>query len=135
MAKVLSPLVHGLLDYALALGFLLVPGILDFSQDATSVSYIAGVVYLGASLLTRYPLGAIRAIPFSIHGVMESIMAAAWIVMPWIFDFADDTGARSFFMVAGIGLLLITALTDRRQQSLAVAAERRTPIPERRSYA
>ncbi len=158
MAKVLSPRGHGLLDYALALGFLLLPGILEFSQNAAYLSYIIGVVYLGASLLTKYPLGAIKAIPFPIHGVIESIMAAAWIVMPWVFDFADDTAARSFFMVAGIGLLLVAALTDykatergfaphrgrderrhrmtdRRQRSLAVAAERRMSIQDRRSYA
>lgn len=157
MVKVLSPLLHGILDYALALAFLLLPGVLDFSPTAANLSYMIGAIYLAASLLTRYPLGVIKAIPFPIHGVIESIMAAAWIVFPWLFGFADDTAARSFFMVAGIGLLLVAALTDyqetgkklaayrgaerrhrmtdRRVRSLSVVAERRMSLGDRRGYA
>lgn len=155
MARVINPTVHGVLDYALALAFILAPRLADFSLPATRISTIIGVVYLGASLFTRYPLGAIRMIPFPLHGLIESILAASWIVMPWLFGFADDAVARNFFIAAGVGLLLVAALTDyqsterqsfegeerrhalidRRQRVLQVAVDRRVGQFERRGYA
>lgn len=112
MQKVLDPKTHGILDYALAALFLLAPMLFGFSETAATVSYVIGVLYIGTSLLTRYPLGAIKVIPFPIHGVLESVMAASWIVMPWLFGFASDAAARNFFVVAGVGLLVVALLTD-----------------------
>jgi hypothetical protein len=155
MAKLLNPMVHGVLDYVLALAFLLAPGLVDFSDTTANLSTIIGVVYLGASLLTRYPLGAMHLIPFPVHGAIESIMAASWIVMPWLLGFADDAAARNFFVAAGVGLLVVAALTDyraadtriyageerrntpidRRQRAIVVAVDRRVGGMERRGYA
>lgn len=148
MIKVLDPTVHGVLDYVLALAFLLLPGVLDFSDTAAGLSYIAGVLVLGVSLLTSYPLGALKLIPFSVHGVLEAIAAAAWLVSPWLLGFAGDAAARNFFVIAGAGLLLAAALTDyratkerrhrmidRRQRSMPVARDRRVDIADRRGGA
>ena len=155
MARVINPTIHGVLDYALALAFLLAPGLVDFNDTAANLSYVIGIVYLAASLLTRYPLGAIHMIPFPVHGVIEATMAASWIVMPWLFGFAGDAAARNFFVAAGIGLLVVAALTDyraasvrsyagderrsnlidRRQRALTVAVDRRIGGFDRREYA
>lgn len=155
MIKVLNPTIHGVLDYALAIAFVVAPGLVGFSDNAASLSTLIGIVYLGASLLTRYPLGAIKMIPFPVHGAIEAVMAVSWIAMPWLLGFAGDTAARNFFVAAGIGLLAVAALTDyraigahlyageerrqrmidRRQRALAVAAERRAGQFDRRTYA
>lgn len=153
--KILNPLAHGLFDYALAAAFLVLPGLLGFSPAAASLSHVIGVAYLGVSLLTRYPLGVLRLIPFPVHGVLESIMAAAWVVMPWVAGFENDSAARTFYMIAGVALLLVAAVTDykasgahtafgdgerrgalidRRQQRRAVRHERRSGPSDRRVY-
>jgi hypothetical protein len=153
--KLLNPAVHGLLDYVLAAAFLLLPAVLGFSPGAATVSHIIGIAYAGVSLLTKYPLGLLKLIPFPVHGVLESIMAGAWIVLPWMLGFQDDSVARTFFMIAGVGLLLVAALTDykasgahtafrgrerrnsmldRRQRYLAVTRERRMGPSDRRVY-
>lgn len=151
MMKLLSPTTHAVLDYALAILFLLAPALFGFSGTAASVSYAVGVVYIAASLLTKYPLGLFKLIPFPVHGVLESISAAAWIVFPWLFGYADVPAARNFFILAGIGLLIVAALTnyeaaqkparmqerrlatmERRQRPLAVARDRRMAIADRR---
>lgn len=112
MKKALNPKVHGILDYALAALFLLAPTLFGFTETAATVSYVIGVVYIATSLLTKYPLGAIKVIPFPTHGVLESVMAVTWIIFPWVFGFAGDAAARNFFVIAGVGLLVVAALTD-----------------------
>lgn len=112
MKKALNPKVHGMLDYGLVALFLLAPSLFSFTETAATVSYVIGILYLATSLLTKYPLGAVKLIPFPTHGVIESIMAVSWIALPWIFGFAGDAAARNFFIVAGIGLLAVVALTD-----------------------
>jgi membrane protein len=139
MLKILNPTIHGALDYGLVLAFLFLPGVLGFPNMAANLSQIIGLVYLGASLLTRYPLGAVKLIPFPVHGVLESIMAASWIAMPWLFEFADHAGARNFFVAAGVGLLAVAALTDYRSTSAVgeayTGAERRRNLIDRRQRA
>ena len=134
MRKIVNPTVHGALDYGLALAFIFAPGVLGFPNAAANVSQIIGVAYLGASLLTRYPLGALRFIPFPVHGILEAILAASWIPMPWIFDFADHAAARSFFIFAGAGLLAVVFVTDYRATARAAytGGERRNRLIDRR---
>lgn len=112
--KILSPTVHGVLDYALALLFLVLPGVLDFPPPAAAASYAIGAVYIIASLITRYPLGVVKLLPFPVHGVIESLMAVAWIVLPWLMGFSGHAAARNFFVIAGVGLLAVVAMTDYR---------------------
>jgi hypothetical protein len=125
MAKVLKPEVHGVLDYALAFMFLLAPGLFDFPDNAATLSYIVGVAYIGTSLITRYPLGVWKLIPFPTHGVIETIMAIAWIAFPWLLGFAGHDAARNFFVIAGVGLLAVVAFTDYKSRTTARATNMR----------
>lgn len=156
MLKFIDARVHGVLDYALAAAFIFAPGVLGFGPDAANLSRIIGIAYLGASLLTKYPLGALKLIPFPVHGLLEALMAASWLAVPWIFGFAADAAARNFYLAAGAGLLAVVAFTDyrstpagshyagherrhrlidRRQRSLAIARDRRAGLSDRRRYA
>ena len=119
MAKILKPQIHGVLDYALALFFFLAPGLFNFSDVAATLSYVIGAAYIGVSLLTKYPLGLFKLIPFPTHGVLETIMAVSWIALPWLVGFAGDVPARNFFVIAGVGLLAVVAVTDYRSSRAA----------------
>ena len=135
MAKILSPTTHGVLDYLLAIAFLAAPAFFGFeSETAASLARIIGIAYLAVSFLTRYPLGAVKWIPFPVHGVLESIMAASWIVMPWLFGFAGEAAARNFFIVAGVGLLAVAAITNYRaaEREYGAGGEERRLSGERR---
>lgn len=110
--KILNPTIHGAMDYALALFFLAAPAIFGFSEAAATISYVVGGVYIGASLITKYPLGLLKLLPFPVHGVIETLMALSWFAFPWIFGFADDIAARNFFIIAAVGLLLVVSCTD-----------------------
>jgi len=123
--KILDPKTHGFLDYALALAFLIAPAVFDFSERATTLAYAIGVVYIGASLITRYPLGILKWIPFPVHGAVETLMAVGFILAPWLFGFSEDAAARNFYVVAGVGVLAVVFLTDYRGRGTAEADSRR----------
>lgn len=116
--KILNPSIHGVLDYTLAGAFLLAPTLLNFSGNAALLAYVIGVLFMGASIVTRYPLGLIKLIPFPIHGVIETAMAVGFIASPWLFAFSGELLARNFFVVSGASVLVIVALTDYKRVDL-----------------
>ncbi len=110
--KILPPLVHGFLDYSVVLVFFLAPMLFNFSTIASMLVYVVGTGQLIASLLTAYPLGALKLIPFPIHGMLESVVAVGLIGAPWLFGFVTETNAQIFFVGAGVALLAVVAITD-----------------------
>jgi hypothetical protein len=129
-----KPFPHAVLDYGLALLFIVAPKALGFgSPAAIALSHGIGVLYLAASLVTGYPLGAVHLLPFRLHRVLESALGVAWIALPWLFGFATDAVARNFFVLAGLALLVVTSLTDyRAADRLASGRERRRGRKDRR---
>lgn len=84
MLKVLSARLHGVLDYVIALAFIVAPAALELAYPAEALAYITGSIYLGVVLFSRYPLGMLELIPYPIHGLIEAVLAACWIGMPWL---------------------------------------------------
>jgi hypothetical protein len=130
MLKVLNPTIHGVLDYALAFFFLIAPGIFDFPENAATLSYVIGALYIGVSLITRYPLGIWKMVPFPTHGVLETLMAISWLALPWLLGFSEHAAARNFYLLAGVGLLSVVALTNYSLR--AVERHRMSPASARR---
>lgn len=117
--KVLDAKTHGYLDYAYGVLLLLAPAMFDFSPTAATISQVFGVLHLGLSLVTRYPLGAFKVVPFPVHGGIELVAAILLVAMPWLADFAADEAGRNFFVIAGIFVLGLWLVTDYRRHELA----------------
>jgi hypothetical protein len=116
--KPISPTVHGVLDYATCAFFALAPTLFNLHGTYATVCYILAGGYLVISLLTNMPLGAIKAIPFWLHGRLELVSGPIFIASPWLFGFADDNPtARNLFVAAGVVFLIVYFLTDWRAQS------------------
>lgn len=137
MLKVLSARLHWVLDYVIALAFIVAPAALELAYPAEALAYITGSIYLGVVLFSRYPLGMLELIPYPIHGLIEAVLAACWIGMPWLFEFAHHALARNFYVGAGAALLVVVLLTDYRSTRAGVwhHAERRHSLVDRRHYA
>ncbi|MCY1070518.1 hypothetical protein OV090_37600 [Nannocystis sp. RBIL2] len=111
--RFVSPRVHGVLDYLFAALFLLAPFLLDFRSDAAQLAaFVFGCTLLLMSLLTRYPLGVLRLIPFPVHGGAELVGALVLMTLPWAAGFQGFGAARNFFVGTGIVLFGLWAVTD-----------------------
>jgi hypothetical protein len=126
--KVLSPRVHGMLDYATVALFALAPTLFDFSGPYATACYVLAGGYLLITLLTDFPMGVARVIPFPMHGGLELVSGLALLAVPFLFGFHDDNHeARNFFMGMGILFLGSWLLTDWRADTHASTNNRMMP--------
>jgi len=110
--KPISPAVHGVLDYLTCLFFAAAPALFGLTGAYATVCYILAGGYLVISLLTNMPLGAVKVLPFWLHGKLELVSGPVFIASPWLFGFAENTTARNLFVGAGIVFLLVYSLTQ-----------------------
>jgi hypothetical protein len=120
--KVLSPSVHGVVDYAVVAGFATAPSILAFSRVPTTIAWVLASVHLVLTLATAFPLGVVKLIPFPVHGVLETAVALGLLALPWIGGFAAEEPARNFYIGAGVAVLVVVALTNYRGEAVRVPA-------------
>jgi hypothetical protein len=124
--KVLSPRAHGVLDYGTIALFALAPSIFHFSGPYATACYILAGGYLLITLLTDFPMGVARVIPFPMHGGLELVSGLALLAVPFILGFHDDNPeARNFFMGMGILFLGSWLLTDWRADTHANSSSNR----------
>jgi hypothetical protein len=110
--KFLSPKVHGFLDLAVIVVLLAAPSLFGFQSNASTVSYVLAGAYVLIVAFTAYPEGLVKAIPFTVHGAIELVLAPLLVLMPWIARFSSDTAGKAFFIVAGIALFGVWLVTD-----------------------
>lgn len=114
--RFLSPRIHGILDYV-TVGLFAAAPLLFMTEavpEAVGACLAVAATLLLVSMFTRYPLGALRWIPFPVHGAIEFVTAPLLVAYPWIAGFSAAPIARTFFVVAGASLFVLWALTDYR---------------------
>jgi hypothetical protein len=110
--NIINPRPHGYIDYGAIVLLAVAPSLFGFGGTPAIVCYAVALVYLGMCLLTAYPLGAIKAIPFPVHGGVELVLAIAFAAAPWLLRFADDPVPRNFFLVVALALAGTWLLTN-----------------------
>lgn len=119
---------HGFIEYAAAVLFLVAPFVLDFdSGAATAASIVAGVIVLGLAASTEGPTSLINYVPLAAHVVLDFALAGVLIALPFILGFSDETEPTVFFIAIGVLHLLITIGTrfrprDRRDERRSARA-------------
>ena len=95
--KVISPKIHGFIDYGHA-AFFLGFGLLCRRRNkaASNAALATGAFVLVQSLLTDYPLGVKPVISFETHGKMDGAFAASSWLVPKLFGFSDTPDAKIF---------------------------------------
>jgi len=113
-AKPLKPLPHAVADYALGGLLLASPWLFGFSRNrkATANAVASGASVLALSLMTRYPLGVCKWIPFRVHGYIEAAAGALTAAAPWTLGFSRNRAATLTHVASGLATLAVFAVTD-----------------------
>lgn len=110
--KILSPKVHGYLDYLVVVAFALAPTIFGLTGLPATISYVLAVVHLALTLITAFPLGVASLVPFTVHGWVELLVSIGLVALPFIAGFSDAPDARNFYIVAGAVIFIVWLITD-----------------------
>ncbi|HEX5746680.1 MAG TPA: hypothetical protein VFZ09_10565 [Archangium sp.] len=121
MKPPLSPRIHGYGDYLIVALLALAPTLFDFSGLPAVFCYVLAVAQLGMSLLTAYPLGVAKIIPFTVHGSIELVVSFFLLLAPYMFGFSRVVSARNFFLVSAIGLFLVWLTTNYKAAERPIA--------------
>ncbi len=116
--KILSPKIHGYLDFLTVIFFAVAPTVLGFDGLPAYISYALAVIHLGLTLITAFPKGIIGIVPFSVHGGIELIVSIVLLMLPFILGFAETP--RNFFVGIGVVIFVVWLLSNYRKP---VAAE------------
>jgi hypothetical protein len=108
--------VHVLIEYGVAVLMIVAPFLFSFDATAAelaSVLFGAGILVL--AVLTDAPTGIARSLPAASHVVLDYVLGLCFIVAPFVLGFAgDDDAATAFFIILGIGYVLLAVLTRYR---------------------
>jgi hypothetical protein len=112
--------VHGIVDYAAAVLFIAAPFLFGFdSSSAKAVSIVVGVVALIVAATTAGPTGLAKMVSPALHVFFDFGLSIFLLAAPFLFGFSDEGRATAFFMVAGVGYLLLTIGTRYRASEAA----------------
>src|SRR6185295_8162418 len=93
--------IHGVLDIVVVFVFLLSPAVLGLGGWPAAIAYIFAAVHLVLTLLTDYPMGLRKVIPFFIHGIVELLAAVFLVILPTIAGYGPGSPARRFYTIIG----------------------------------
>lgn len=104
---------HAVADYAVAVTLILVALAVGGSGKAVGTGVVVGAVVLAVSMLTRYPLGVVKVLPFKLHSAGDYLAAALLVAAPFALSFHhSDPGLSVFYVVAGVAVLAVSLVTN-----------------------
>jgi hypothetical protein len=111
-SKPISPAMHGLLDYGLAAGNLLVPRAFGMSRRARRLFAAFGLVQGGLNALTVQPFAVSRVVPFPLHGTIDKSSAPLYFALPPLLGLMRERKACLYWLLTGAALVVVYNLTD-----------------------
>ena len=113
LIRLLPAWLHAVADYAVGASLIIVAIAVGGSSGAVGTGIVVGATVLAVSVLTKYPLGVWKVLPFTIHSAGDYLAAALLLAAPWALNFADgDGGLTAFYVVAGIAVLAVSLITN-----------------------
>jgi len=119
--RILSARIHGMLDFVIVAVFLLAPLLVGLGGSPAAISYTLAVVHLLMTLMTRFPAGRWKIVPFFLHGIVELIVGVALLILPSSAGYSPGSPARRFYLAIGAAILVVWALTAYRARDAEVS--------------
>jgi hypothetical protein len=102
---------HGLAEYGIGVLLIFSSPLLGFDGEPRVAAILLGAAVIVLAALSDVPTALMRRIPIGSHIVIDYVLGIVLIASPFIFGFSDDEGALAFFIVMGLGYLILTAVT------------------------
>ena len=132
LVRLLPAWLHAVADYVAAAALIIVPLVVGGSDKAVAAGVVIGAVVLAVSMLTRYPLGVIKVLPFTVHSAGDYLAAALLFVSPFALKFNHrSAGLTAFYVAAGAAVLAVSLITNyqygtKREWNVPVGAKAQT---------
>ena len=120
--RILSPRVHGVIDLVTVLALLLAPLLIGLGGSPAAIAYSLAAIQLLLTLLTRFPMGVWKKIPFVFHGIVELVVGIALLLLPSYAGYGPGSPAKRFYLAMGAVILVVWALTAYRGSGAAAEA-------------
>lgn len=108
--KPITPLLHGLIDYALVGSLLSLPRLFGFGRNVKTIYTAEAMVLLAYVALTDHPAAVKPLIPFSTHGKIDPFNVGQFALQTALKAFRKDKKAMAFNIaftaLAGLTVLL-----------------------------
>jgi hypothetical protein len=113
LIKLLPAWFHAVADYAVGILLIAVALATGGATKAVATGVVVGAVVLLVSAITRYPLGIVRVLPFTVHSAGDYLAAILLIVAPFALGYSTTQhGLSAFYVVMGAAVLLVSLVTN-----------------------
>ena len=113
LVRLLPAWFHAIADYAVGTLLIVVAIAVGGSTGAVATGVVVGATVLAVSMLTKYPLGVAKVLPFTVHSLGDYLAAGLLLVAPFALNFVDSDGGLSvFYVVMGVAVLAVSLITN-----------------------
>ncbi|HLN80771.1 MAG TPA: hypothetical protein VK392_06220 [Thermoanaerobaculia bacterium] len=115
--RILSPRVHGVIDLITIALLVLGPLLVGLGGSPAAIAFTLAAIHLVLTLLTDFPMGAWKRIPFFVHGIIELVVGIGLLILPSFAGYGPGSPARRFYLAMGAAILVVWALTAYREST------------------
>jgi hypothetical protein len=113
LIRLLPAWLHAVADYAVGAVLILAALTVGGTSGAVGTGVVVGATVLAVSMLTRYPLGVVKVLPFQVHSAGDYLAAALLLAAPFTLHFnKTDAGLTALYVGAGIAVLAVSLITN-----------------------
>jgi hypothetical protein len=113
LVRLLPAWLHAVADYAVGAGLIVIALAVGGSGKAVAAGVVVGATVLVVSMLTKYPLGVAKVLPFTVHSAGDYLAATLLLISPFALNFhGTDGGLTAVYIVAGIAVLGVSLITN-----------------------
>jgi hypothetical protein len=113
LIRLLPAWLHAIADYAVAGSLITMALLVGGSAAAVATGVVVGLTVLAVSMLTKYPLGMVKVLPFTVHSAGDYLAATLLLVAPFALGFNEsDGGLTAMYIAAGIAVAAVSLITN-----------------------
>lgn len=119
--RFVSKEIHAYLDYPVAIGLMVMPGLLGLGQShpmAFWLSVVTGVAALVLTVLTDHHLGLIRVLHYKLHLAVDGAVGAVFLGAPFLFGFSGLDAACYWILGATVAAVVSLHKADTAEPGL-----------------